>query len=160
MGWNRRRMMVAAGAVLVSLAAGAAAQTLVTFAKSQAEVVSRNGTHHAFTVELAATPDQLTQGLMYRRTMPADAGMLFDFGVDKPVSMWMRNTLIPLDMLFIAADGRVVGIKQRAVPGSLDIISSPEPVRSVLEVNGGTVQRLDLAVGDRVVHPLFGGGKF
>lgn len=148
--------MAAAAAVLVSLASGAAAQTLVTFSKSKAEVVTQAGKRHAFTVELAATHDQLTQGLMFRKSMDADAGMLFDFGRDKPVSMWMRNTLIPLDMLFIASDGRVVGIKERAVPGSLDLISSPEPVRGVLELNGGTAQRLGLAAGDRVVHPVFG----
>jgi uncharacterized membrane protein (UPF0127 family) len=81
--------------------------------------------------------------------------MLFDFGEDKPVTMWMRNTLIPLDMLFIANDGRVVGIKERAVPQSSDIIAAPEPVRGVLELNGGTAQRLGLSAGDRVVHPMF-----
>lgn len=156
MGWSRRRMMAAAGAVVMALAAGASAQSLVAFPHSRAEVVTGSGQRHAFAVELASSPEQLAQGLMYRRTLAADAGMLFDFGMDKPVSMWMRNTLIPLDMLFLAADGRVVGIKQRAVPGSLDIISAPEPVRGVLEVNGGTAQRLGLAVGDRVVHPMFG----
>lgn len=157
MGWSRRRVLAAAGAVMMSLAAGAAAQSMVAFPQSRAEVETRSGQRLAFTVELASTPEQLTQGLMYRRTLAPDAGMLFDFGYDKPVSMWMRNTLIPLDMLFLAADGRVVGIKQRAVPGSQEIISSPQPVRGVLEVNGGTTQRLGLTVGDRVIHPLFGG---
>jgi uncharacterized membrane protein (UPF0127 family) len=156
MGWNRRRVMMGVGAAItLSLAMGAAAQTLVTFPRGQAEVVTKAGKHHAFTVELATTHDQLTQGLMFRRTMAADAGMLFDFGEDKPVTMWMRNTLIPLDMLFIANDGRVVGIKERAVPQSSDIIAAPEPVRGVLELNGGTAQRLGLSAGDRVVHPMF-----
>lgn len=155
--------MMAAAAVLLAavasgaVASGAVAQTLVTFPKSKAEVVTQAGKHYAFAVELATTHDQLTQGLMFRPNMAADAGMLFDFGADKPVSMWMRNTLIPLDMLFIAADGRVVGIHERAVPGSSEIISSPEAVRGVLELNGGTAQRLGLAAGDRVVHPMFGG---
>lgn len=153
-------MMAAAVAVMALAvwgASGAPAQTLVTFPKSRAEVVTQAGKHHAFSVETATTHEQLTQGLMFRPSMPADAGMLFDFGADKPVSMWMRNTLIPLDMLFIAADGRVVGIRERAVPGSSEIISSSEPVRGVLELNGGTAQRLGLAAGDRVVHPMFGG---
>jgi uncharacterized membrane protein (UPF0127 family) len=146
-------------AVLAALAvspAAARAQSMVAFPQSRAEIVTAAGAHHKLAIEVATTPDQLTQGLMYRRSLAADAGMLFDFGAAKPVSMWMRNTLIPLDMLFLAADGRVVGIHQRAVPGSLEVISAPEPVRGVLEVNGGTAQRLGLAVGDRVVHPLFG----
>ena len=152
-------MLGAMGSVLLSSGpvAMAAAQSLVSFPRSKAEVVTRAGKRHAFSVEVATTPEQLTQGLMFRDRLAADAGMLFDFGMDKPVSMWMRNTRIPLDMLFIAGDGRVVGIHQRAVPGSLEIISSPEPVRGVLELNGGTAQRLGLAAGDRVVHPLFGG---
>lgn len=155
---SRRGLMTAVAAALaVSLIGGGAAAQMVSFPKSQAEVVTRDGKRHRFAVELASSPEQLTQGLMYRRQLAADAGMLFDFGVEKPVSMWMRNTLIPLDMLFIAGDGRVVGIKERAVPGSLDVISAPEPVRGVLELNGGTAHRLGLAVGDRVAHPLFAG---
>ena len=158
MMWSRRGflgMAAAAGAVMGGLGA-ARAQALVSFPTSQAEVVTAAGKRHRFTVELATSPDQLTQGLMFRRTLAADAGMLFDFGMDRPVSMWMRNTLIPLDMLFLAADGRVTGIHQRAVPGSQEIISAPGLVRAVLEVNGGTVARLGLAVGDRVAHPMFG----
>lgn len=151
--------VVAAVALTVSLVAEATAQSLVSFPRSQAEVATPAGKRHVFAIEVATSPDQLTQGLMFRRTLAADAGMLFDFGEDKPVTMWMRNTLIPLDMLFIAADGRVVGIKERAVPGSLDIISAPEPVRGVLELNGGTAQRLGLATGDRVIHPLFASQK-
>ncbi len=157
MGWSRRRLLAAAGAAAVVTAMAANAQTLVTFPQSQAEILTRAGLRHHFRVELAATPEQLTQGLMYRRTLAADAGMLFDFGIDRPVSMWMRNTLIPLDMLFITRDGIVVGIRERAVPGSLEVISSPQPVRGVLELNGGTVQRLGLGVGDRVIHPVFAG---
>lgn len=154
--WNRRRILAGVAAVAVSLAGVAMAQSLVSFPRSQAEVVTRSGKRHPFTVEMATTPEQLTQGLMFRRSMAADAGMLFDFAEDRSVTMWMRNTLIPLDMLFITADGRVVGIKERAVPGSSDIIASPQPVRAVLELNGGTAQRLGLAPGDRVVHPMFG----
>lgn len=155
MGWSRRRLL-AAGAMAMLAPGGARAQVLVTFPRSRVEILTRAGQRHAFKVELATTPEQLSQGLMYRRSLAADAGMLFDFGVDRPVSMWMRNTLIPLDMLFITGDGTVVGIKERAVPGSLEIIDSPQPVRSVLEVNGGTARRLGLGVGDRVIHPIFG----
>lgn len=157
MVWKRRRVMAAVAAVALGMTAVTAlAQGLVSFPRSQAEVVTSAGKHHTFSVELATTHEQLTQGLMFRRTLAADAGMLFDFGEDRPVTMWMHNTLIPLDMLFVASDGRVVGIKERAVPGSSEIISSPQPVRGVLEVNGGTAHRLGLAPGDRVVHPMFG----
>ncbi len=129
----------------------------VAFPKSSVQVETADGVPHGFTVELATTGDQLAQGLMYRPKMAADAGMLFDFGNPRPVSMWMKNTLIPLDMLFIAADGKVLGISQRAVPHSLALIESPGPVKAVLELNGGTASRLGLKVGDRVVHPIFNG---
>lgn len=155
--WSRRGFLaVLAGTTVLAGGGAARAQALVSFPSSQAEIVTAAGKRHRFSVELATTPDQLTQGLMFRRTLAADAGMLFDFGMDRPVSMWMRNTLIPLDMLFLAADGRITGYHERAVPGSQDIISAPGLVRAVLELNGGTVSRLGLAVGDRVVHPMFG----
>lgn len=155
MSSRRRVMAVLVGAGLMLASAVASAQALVAFPRSDVEVVTADGRHHRFTVEVATTPEQLAQGLMYRRKMAADAGMLFDFRMERPVSMWMRNTLMPLDMLFIAKDGKVVGFKERAVPGSEEIISAPGMIRAVLELNGGTVARLGLAVGDRVVHPIF-----
>ncbi len=94
---------------------------------------------------------------MFRRSLPADGGMLFDFGRDQPVSMWMKNTLIPLDMLFIDRRGVIVNLHQRAVPHSLVPISSAGRVRAVLELNGGTVGRLKIKPGDRVLHPMFAG---
>jgi hypothetical protein len=81
--------------------------------------------------------------------------MLFDFKTDRPVAMWMRNTRIPLDMLFIARDGRVANIAERAVPFSEQTIPSAGPVRAVLELAGGTASRLGIKPGDRVVHPMF-----
>ena len=131
------------------------AQTAVQFPHSRLEVVGTDGTRHGFAVELAAAPAQWEQGLMFRRHLDGDAGMLFDFGTVRPIAMWMKNTLIPLDMLFIAADGRIAGIAERALPQSTATISSPGPVRAVLELNGGTASRLGLRVGDRIVHPLF-----
>ena len=155
MGLSRRGFLMAALAAAVA-PVGVSAQSLVTFAQSRAEIVTHSGRRHILSVELASTPEQLTQGLMFRRSLAADAGMLFDFGSTRPVSMWMRNTLIPLDMLFLDERGGIVGFRERAVPNSLEVISSPAPVRGVLEVNGGTVQRLGLVVGDRVNHPIFG----
>ena len=99
---------------------------------------------------------QMAQGLMYRRTLAPDAGMLFDYGAPQPVAFWMKNTLIPLDMIFIGADGAVVDVHERAVPLSLDPIESKVPARAVLEVNGGTVARLGLKVGDVVHYAFFG----
>ena len=124
------------------------------FDRSKLEVVSGSG-RHAFTVETARTPEQLSQGLMFRPKLAGDAGMLFDFGRIQPVSMWMKNTLIPLDMLFLAADGRVVHVAEYAVPGSLEPLGPKEPVRAVLEVNAGTARKLGIRPGDRVIHGLF-----
>lgn len=111
---------------------------------------------HDFVVELAATPEERSRGLMFRRSMPAEQGMLFDFGRVQPVSMWMRNTYIPLDMLFIAEDGEIVRIAADTEPLSERTIPSGQPVLSVLELNAGTARRLGIEAGDRVEHPLFG----
>lgn len=92
---------------------------------------------------------------MYRQYMAPDEGMLFLMGETKEQTFWMRNTLIPLDMLFADREGVVRHIQERAVPLSEAIISSEEPVRAVVELNGGTVGRLGLKVGDRLVHPMF-----
>ncbi len=114
-----------------------------------------DGKNHAFTVELAQTEDEREYGLMNRPSMPADHGMLFDFGKDQPVYMWMKNTLIPLDMIFIDKAGHVAGIAARAVPESPEIVASPGAVRAVLELNGGAAEKMGLKVGDRVEHPMF-----
>ena len=109
-----------------------------------------------FTVELAATPAQRQQGLMYRRKLARDAGMLFDYGRVQPVAMWMKNTFIPLDMLFIGEDGNIVRIAQRTVPHSLAVVASGDPVRAVLELKGGSAARFGIKPGDRVRHEIFG----
>lgn len=110
-----------------------------------------------FRVEVAATPAARAQGLMGREYLAPDAGMLFDFKRDAPINMWMKNTLIPLDMLFIERGGRVISIAQQTEPLSLKHIPSGGVVRSVLEINGGAAKRLGIAVGDRVVHSMFPG---
>lgn len=117
---------------------------------------TRDGKTHQFKIEIAATPEERAQGLMFRRSLPQDGGMLFDFSQTGPVAMWMKNTLIPLDMLFVAADGAIVNIAQRTVPQSLTPIPSAKPVRFVLEVAGGTTSRLGIKPGDKLLHPLFG----
>lgn len=131
------------------------AQSLQTFPTGELTIESATGPHK-FHVELATTPAQLEQGLMFRQTLAPDAGMLFDFRQPSPVSMWMKNTFIPLDMLFIDSQGRIINIAERAVPQSLDTITAAAPARAVLEVNGGTAARLGIRPGDRVVAPIFG----
>ena len=114
------------------------------------------GAVHRYEVEIAATPGARAQGLMFRRELAPGAGMLFDFGRDEVARMWMKNTFIPLDMVFAARDGTVRGIVRNARPRSLDTISSRVPVRAVLEVNGGEAERIGLAAGDLLRHPVFG----
>lgn len=133
----------------------AAAACSPTPPSNRLDIVTADGAHHPFHVEVATRPADRERGLMYRQSLAADAGMLFDFHQDELVSMWMKNTFIPLDMLFIAADGTVVGIAADAVPQSLDTISSGRPVRAVLEIKGGEAARQGITPGAHVVHPLF-----
>lgn len=111
---------------------------------------------HEFQVEVADEPDERAYGLMNRFELAPDGGMLFDFGETRPVHMWMKNTYIPLDMLFIRADGTIHRIAANTVPRSLAVVSSGQPVRFVLEVAGGTAARLGIKRGDKVEHPLIG----
>ncbi|MDE2350862.1 MAG: DUF192 domain-containing protein [Alphaproteobacteria bacterium] len=109
-----------------------------------------------FTVELAADTRAQELGLMYRRHMAADAGMLFDFHRPQPVTFWMKNTILPLDMIFIRDDGTISTVRADAVPYSEALIPSAEPVRAVLEINGGQAAALGIAPGERVHHAIFG----
>jgi uncharacterized membrane protein (UPF0127 family) len=140
---------------LVPAGPARAQSSLVTFERGELEIETGDGTRHVFRIELATAPQQQSQGLMFRRSLAPDGGMLFVYPSERTISMWMRNTLIPLDMVFIAADGRIVKVAQRTVPMSLATISSGGPAKAVLEVNGGTAARLGLEPGDRVVHPAF-----
>jgi uncharacterized protein len=133
---------------LLRPAAAAPEQTL--------EIVSRTGVH-TFAVEVAATDEQRQQGLMFRRELPEGRGMLFDFKQDQNVTMWMKNTYISLDMIFIRADGRIHRIAENTEPESTKVIAAGAPVRAVLEVIGGTAKKLGIRPGDRVAHPLFRG---
>ncbi len=109
-----------------------------------------------FDVEMAVTEAQREHGLMFRKQLGPYEGMLFDFFHEQPVSFWMKNTLIPLDMVFIAGDGTIKHIHANAVPLSTDTIPSESPVRAVLEINGGSARLLGIKPGDKVKHPIFG----
>jgi len=154
----RRRLILAAALAGLALTPVLAQQRPPTFPRGPLVIESASGAKHRFTVEFADTDERRTYGLMFRDSMPADHGMIFDFKVDRGVAMWMKNTRIPLDMLFIDREGKVVNIRERAVPHDETSIVSDGPVRSVLELNGGTVSRLGLKPGDRVRHAMFGNG--
>lgn len=122
--------------------------------ESTLEIVTKDGVH-VFTVEIAKTDEERQKGLMFRKELPEGRGMLFDFKPDQHVSMWMRNTYIPLDMLFINGDGTIRRIAENTEPLSEKTIPSGGPVRGVLEVIGGTAKKLGIKAGDKVAHPLF-----
>jgi len=149
------RRFVARVAALLALLAGPAHADDVTFAVSELWIESGGERHH-FRVELAETGAQQARGLMFRRELAADAGMLFLYEPPQHVSMWMKNTLIPLDMVFITAAGAIHRVASWAAPLSLTAIHSGAPVTAVLELPGGTADRLGLRAGDRGVHPHFG----
>ncbi len=148
---------IALGLFIAAVMPAQAQTKLETFERVSLVVETSAKVRHAFEVEMALTPRQQAQGLMYRRDLAGDAGMLFIYPRDRPISMWMKNTLIPLDMLFLARDGRILRIVERAVPHSLLTISSGEDAAAVLELNGGTAARLGIAAGDRIIHPALGG---
>lgn len=120
------------------------------------EIVSKSGVH-SFTVEIADNDATREKGLMFRRSLPEGSGMLFDFHQAQDVGFWMQNTYIPLDMIFIRADGRIHRISENTEPLSTKTIRAGAPVRAVLEVIGGTARKLGIAPGDRVAHPIFSG---
>jgi uncharacterized membrane protein (UPF0127 family) len=120
------------------------------------EIASKTGVH-AFSVEIVDNDADRAKGLMFRKELPEGKGMLFDFKTEQEVSFWMENTYIPLDMIFIRADGIILRIAENTEPLSTRIIPSGGKVRGVLEVIGGTARKFGIAPGDRVAHPIFSG---
>ncbi|MEA2758384.1 MAG: uncharacterized protein QOH65_997 [Methylobacteriaceae bacterium] len=135
--------------ICLAVAPGRAQEPLETL-----EIVTSDGTH-GFTVEVMRTPEQLAKGLMFRRYMPDDRGMLFDFKAEQPVQFWMKNTYLPLDMIFISRAGKIVSIRENAEPLSENLIPSGAPVVAVLEVNAGTAARIHARRGDMVRASIF-----
>jgi uncharacterized protein len=144
-------LLVAASAVLVVLCANPLAHAASV---QPLEIATRSGVQ-VFSVEMATTEEEKTTGLMYRKELPDGKGMLFDFSPEQQISMWMKNTYIPLDMIFIRADGRILRIAENTEPLSTKIISSGGLAKGVLEVIAGTAQKYGIQPGDRVAHPLF-----
>ncbi|MCS3759500.1 DUF192 domain-containing protein [Bradyrhizobium sp. 62B] len=146
-GWLAA-ILVITGCAVASAPAGAASfQPL--------EIVTKNGVQ-VFSVEMATTEEEKQTGLMYRKELADGKGMLFDFNPEQEISMWMKNTYVSLDMIFIGANGRILRIAENTEPLSTRIISSKGPARAVLEVVAGTAQKYGIRPGDRVGHPLFG----
>ena len=138
-------------ALLLPPAAGA-----VEFPRGELTIATAGGARHAFRIEIAVTPAQRAQGLMYRTELAPDAGMLFVDESEGQIAMWMKNTFVSLDMLFLSRRGEILRIAERTVPHSTATIPSGSPVKGVLEVPAGTAARLGIAPGDRVLHPAFG----
>jgi uncharacterized protein len=160
----KRRHLLALGAVLpiITWRSGRCAEPPEP-TKAQAElpkeklvIVTHDGKPHEFNVEMATSGEQQTVGEMFRPSVPEDGGMLFDWGFPRPIEMWMRNTLVPLDMVFINQDGTIRAIAESTVPRSLAKVESHGPVRATLELAGGMTAKLDIRVGDTVKQRIFG----
>jgi uncharacterized protein len=144
--WAARLIVLFVALTIGRGAAAAAAESV--------EFVTATGAHR-FEIEVARTDREREVGLMYRRSMPRNHGMLFMFPSEQPVSMWMKNTYIPLDMVFVSRKGRVTSIARDAVPMSETIIPSGPPAFAVIELNAGAARAIGLDVGDEVRHPSF-----
>lgn len=130
---------------------------LASYPQDNIRVIAAGGRTHDFRVWIADTAERQRQGLMYVRDLPSEQGMLFINDTSRVSSFWMKNTYIPLDMLFIDASGRIVEIFANTTPLSLEPVGSSKPVRAVLELRGGESARRGLRKGDQVQHPTFGG---
>lgn len=152
-----RSALLALGFAVAAAIAGAggpapaAAETAA--ATGRLEIRTAKATH-SFSVEIADTEAKRADGLMFRTQMAPDHGMLFDFKREQPVWFWMKNTYLPLDMIFVKPDGTILSIAENTTPLSEATVPSGGPVRFVFEVVAGTVKRLGIAPGDKVVHPL------
>jgi uncharacterized membrane protein (UPF0127 family) len=138
-------------ALFFLVALPALAEEEMRFDKEPLLIQTAAGKMLHFTVEVAATGDQRARGLMFRKSMADDAGMIFDFGQTRRVAMWMENTILPLDMLFADDTGTIRHIKENAKPYSRDIIDSMSPVKYVVELNAGIVTKFGIKPGDRIV---------
>jgi uncharacterized membrane protein (UPF0127 family) len=136
-------------------AAPARAQEAVTFDRTELAIVTAGGARHVFKVEWAKSDVQKARGLMYRKSLPLDQGMLLDYNPPQPASIWMRNTLIGLDIVFIRADGTIESIFLGAKPHDETSMPSKGNVRAVLELNAGVARLLGIQPGDKVEHAIF-----
>ena len=153
----KRFLLLLLAPALVALPLLAQAQTAAQpeLPKEKLTIVGKDGQRHDFNVEMAMTPQQQEIGLMFRKVVPEDGGMLFDWGQPREATMWMRNTVSALDMVFINEDGSIRRIAENTVPESLATIEPGGPVRATLEVAAGTARRLNIHPGDKVEQRIF-----
>ncbi len=152
-----RRLVLAGLALLPAIASAQSSPNAAQpeLPKEKLVIVTRDGAKHDFTVEMAITGQQQETGLMFRPSVPPDGGMLFDWGRVRDSTMWMKNTVAPLDMLFINPDGTIRHIAENTTPQSLASIPSGGTVRATLELAAGTASRLNIRVGDKVEQRIF-----
>ncbi|MDA1155485.1 MAG: DUF192 domain-containing protein [Proteobacteria bacterium] len=143
-------------ALILALVLGMAAQLAAAACAEDRVTIRGDWGQATFTVAIVDTPATRAQGLMYVETMPRMAGMLFVYDRPQAVSFWMKNTLIPLDMIFASPQGKILRVHENAIPGDLTPILGGDGVQMVLEINGGLAARLGIAVGDVMQHPSFG----
>jgi uncharacterized protein len=148
-----RRLLIGLVMSMMLGVAGAAAAQEPAKLESLTIITADNAT--LLTAEIADSDELRARGLMFRHRMPEGRAMLFDFGTPRPATMWMKNTYMSLDMLFVRADGTIAAIAENTVPQSLDMISVQEPVRGVIELAAGSARKMGLKVEDRVYHRIF-----
>jgi uncharacterized protein len=134
-------------------------EPLENFPRSQLKIATPDARLHHFNVWIAADGPHREQGLMFIKSLPDDAGMLFIYPTPQPIAMWMKNTFISLDMLFIRADGRITRVEANTKPHSLKNIESGENVLAVLELKAGTADKLNIRAGAVAMHQVFGSGR-
>jgi uncharacterized protein len=155
----RARFLVAVGLLLLAGCSRPAAETSPIGLPMETITIDTDHGSQTFQVEIAADDASRERGLMFRKTMQPDHGMLFDFKIDEGVAFWMKNTILPLDMVFIRSDGTISSIAPDATPYSTQEIPSAEPVRAVLELNAGRAAALGIAPGDVVHAKAFGNAR-
>ncbi|HQT61786.1 MULTISPECIES: DUF192 domain-containing protein [unclassified Acidiphilium] len=148
-----------AGGLAGGVAAAAITGPQTTLPTETITIVNQHGKRFVFKVEQALTPKQQEVGLMFRKSVAADGGMIFPWSPPQVSEMWMKNTLVPLDMVFVGPHGTIRHIANDTVPQSLRIISSRVPVAATIELQGGITAKDDIDVGDKVIGPQFGNGK-
>lgn len=141
--------------VFISVASSANLAAAQELARIEPVSIVAQNTTTIFSAEVADTDELRARGLMFRHKLPEDRAMLFDFGKPRPASMWMKNTYISLDMLFVREDGTIAAVAENTEPLSLQTISIQEPVKAVVEVAAGTVKRLGIQREDKVFHSIF-----